>query len=718
MKLRKEENDEILEDSLEYKAALKSVIRYEIQNLLQKLATETGEESIVITTNVSTGTYNHLGSYLGREYLQDGGITVEMLCENFMRFCKSIQVDCEAIQDPERNNSLMEQVNSLTPQEFASAIIRNNAVSKQLSPSTKSAVNSHVRKRQLNKSPHVQDCPPSKRKNLIGSHSPGAVYESVNHNLLNDGNRNGTSLVKEDNPYLVQDKKASPEANNSVPWIKIEPADEYYTEMNPNCENSESQNKMNKNEIHDATSDFVDSDKPPKLNRRKNLIPLANIYKKFGNANKMKAESAPPQEDKPNSILRNLYENSPIYQISDLFSANSDSETTEKIPVSLPSNLAENLASEEFSGTTENLVLSGYYDSDVYPTYRHRQKHLLSKSGSEKKPPKEKMKDKPASSPNGSSSEHPALKTYESGGRLVYSCDVCKRELSHLTSYRRHMKLHTMERPHVCPICQKGFIRKYHCIDHLNKHHRGVRYDPETLKVLDLPASVENEEQQAYSPAELNMSEYNYTLDQSLAGSEAELSVNENIDQSASTMLSELAKSAAKLKQSENGKENLIQPNFLLGSLNESKENLSQSEGSGEVKPAEETSAGEERKPEKGTRKGGMPTALEKIVAELRSAPKNKHKKELSGKKLPDFDKLVEEIPAHLQKYADEENWICLLCDESFPVQSSFSSHMIGHKSAEIVNCNQCPRGFISKELYDEHLVTEHGEGEVNDMDI
>ena len=56
---------------------------------LRKLAAETGEESIVISTNVSLGTYNHLGSGLGQEYLQDGGMTVEVLCENFMSFCKS-----------------------------------------------------------------------------------------------------------------------------------------------------------------------------------------------------------------------------------------------------------------------------------------------------------------------------------------------------------------------------------------------------------------------------------------------------------------------------------------------------------------------------------------------------------------------------------------------------------------------------------------------------
>lgn len=714
MRLRKEENDEILEDTLEYKAAVKSVIRCEIQNLLQKLAIETGEESIVITTNVTAGTYNHLGSYLGREYLQDGGMTVEVLCENFMTFCKSIQNDCIAtIQNPERIGSAAEQVNSISPQNISSSIIRNAVLSQQQSSQSKPLVNSHVRKRQLNKSPHVQDSPPSKRQNLIGSHSPTA-----NQNVFGEENKNDTSLVKGDNQYLVHGKKTSPEVNKTVPWIKVEPADDY-SERNPVCENGESKPKIDNQEIHDTTSDVSDTDKPVVKSRRKNLIPLANIYKKFGNtSNKGKTEPVSAPEDKPNSILRNLYENSPIYQINDLFSANSDSETTDKVPVVLPSNLAENLASEEFSGTTENLVLSGYYDSDVYPTYRHRQKHLLSKAGSEKKPPKDKTKDKPVSaSPNhGSAPDNPALKTYESGGRLVYSCDVCKRELSHLTSYRRHMKLHTMERPHVCPICQKGFIRKYHCIDHLNKHHKGVRFDPESLRVLELPVSVENEDQPAFSPGDLNTSEYNYTLDQSLAGSETDLSVNESIDQSASTMLSELAKSAAKLNQPENAKECLLQSSFLFGNLNDSKENLSQSDECLEVSQSAALPGEEGRKQDKSAKKG-MPTALEKIVAELRSAPKNKHKKELSGKK-SDLLNDLEEIPAHLIKYADEENWICLLCDESFSDRNSFCCHMVGHKSAEIVKCNQCPRGFISKEIYDEHLVSEHGAEDVNDMQV
>ena len=592
-----------------------------------------------------------------------------------------------------------------------SAAVRE-AVSRQFTPLAK-PVNSHIRKRPPTKSWQVQDYPPSKKMNLIGPTSPGLVHESASKSIVNDSNKGDTSLVKGVNACPSQEKKTSPESKSNVPWIKTEPA-ESINDTNANGEHGDIENKMDSPDGQDATSHENYSDKVLIKNRRKNLIPLANIFKKFGN-NTVKPEPEPASIEKPNSIVKNVYENSPLFKVTDLFTTNCDlAETPEKIPISLPSNLAENLSSDDYSATTENLVLSGYYDSDVYPHYRHRQKHPLNKS--DKKPSKERPKEKNLSgSPNGPTSavatDNPALKTYESGGRLVYSCDVCKRELSHLTSYRRHMKLHTMERPHVCPICSKGFIRKYHCIDHLNKHHKGVRFDPESLRLLDLQGSYELDEQQAYSPGDLSTSEYNYTLDQSLAGSEAELSVNDGIDKSASSiassMLSELAKSAARLNQSENAKEKENNESSLqCGIMSESKENLNQSdEARSDVNQSDPSSKEDERKSESRNRKS-MPTALAKIVAELRSAPKAKHRKEPEQNNLSD----LEEIPAHLLKYADEENWICLLCDESFSDQISFHGHMVEHKSAEIVKCDKCPRGFISKEIYDEHLVNDHAE--------
>ena len=571
---------------------------------------------------------------------------------------------------------------------FAIFLAVREAVSRQFTPLAK-PVNSHIRKRPPTKSPQVLGFPPPKKINLIGSSSPGLVQESINRGITNDSNGNETSLVKGVN--VCPEKKTSPDSKSNVPWIKTEPA-ESMNDTNMNGEHDDIENKMDSPDGQDTTSHETNSEKVQIKNRRKNLIPLANIFKKFGN-NAVKPEPESTAIEKPNSIVKNVFENSPVFNVNDLFTVNFETpETPEKIPISLPSNLGENLATDDYAASSENLVLSGYYDSDVYPHYRHRQKHLLNRS--DKKPSKEKPKEKNFSgSPNGplsqllGTADNAAMKMYESGGRLVYSCDVCKRELSHLTSYRRHMKLHTMERPHVCPICSKGFIRKYHCIDHLNKHHKGVRFDPESLKLIDYHGPyTEMDEQQTYSPGDLSTSEYNYTLDQSLAGSEAELSINDGVDQSASSMLSELAKSAARLNQSDDAKEIDHHTGLLSGSLSESKENLNQSdEARSDISQSDLSSKEDERKPESANKKS-MPTSLAKIVAELRSAPKAKHRKEPEQKSLSD----QEEIPTQLLKYADEENWMC----------------------------SKCPRGFISKEIYDEHLVSEHAQQRAENMDI
>lgn len=292
-------------------------------------------------------------------------------------------------------------------------------------------------------------------------------------------------------------------------------------------------------------------------NRPQSLIPLANISKKFGGPSnrhvkqEVQEEEGASMEDKlpsQDSILRSLYDQ-PIYGLDSSALGNDRSDSPSQLPLSLPSNLQESL--DRYPGSSENLVLAGYYDSDNYPRYRQSRKNPSKKSKA-----KEKTNASLSLTENQtpvSQSQEVRMRTFESGGRLVYACDVCKRELSHLTSYRRHMKLHTMERPHKCPVCGKGFIRKYHCIDHLNKHHKDVEFDAETLTLTGqsrglysspTPSGDNPALSDSYS---ISPSEYNYTLDQSLESTpDANQSMNVSIDQSASSILSELARSAAR----------------------------------------------------------------------------------------------------------------------------------------------------------------------------
>ncbi|XP_060568017.1 zinc finger E-box-binding homeobox 1-like [Ruditapes philippinarum] len=624
--VRKESVDEPQEGTEEYRHAIKSVIKCQIQSLLQKLASELGEETIVISTNVTAGTYSQFGSFMGREFLEEKDDYVQSMSYGFNAFCSEKQKLGLVQHDGSDYNVGTEEIHSDVARTTLPAPRKKTPRKRPLTPNYES----HSNKRKQTHYPVETGSSQLFNKSMFQyqsnmNTSPGKGGNSIHMEGSNSSqftDRNSSQCEREVSKIYVP----------NVPFIKSEPIDDYTPmsgDYRPVTTNGNSPDNMIS---HDTdVSPNEESAKNSIANRPTSLIPLANIFKKYGtkpikNEPMKTPESIPESQDREDnlpsekSILRSLY-NQPLYGLEDNSSGTNDFENTGQVGINLPSNLGESM--DQFPSTTENLVLSGYYDSESYPAYRHNKKHPANSSSK-----KSKGRDK-ASTGNTSSSANPSyvdslvspggsdlkMRMFESGGRLVYACDVCKRELSHLTSYRRHMKLHTMDRPHKCPVCSKGFIRKYHCIDHLNKHHKGVDFDHDTLTIRGSSKSL-NESTSYSESLSVSPGEYNYTLDQSLEETDQSVnasvdqsvnasidqSMNASIDQSASNMLSELARSAQKaqlLHQSES--EIIIAPHSEPLELNQSEDDTlknCQLEGIDSKTPESESSRKENENPD------------------------------------------------------------------------------------------------------------------------
>ena len=50
------------------------------------------------------------------------------------------------------------------------------------------------------------------------------------------------------------------------------------------------------------------------------------------------------------------------------------------------------------------------------------------------------------------------------------TCEICGKKLSEPASLYRHRKIHTGDKPHKCPYCDKRFIQRYNMKQHIKTH--------------------------------------------------------------------------------------------------------------------------------------------------------------------------------------------------------------------------------------------------------
>lgn len=74
---------DVIQEIPGYKMILKSVLKRQIQLLVEQLADQTGEESVILTASVIDGSLSHLGTESGKIFLQDH----DDIKKQFLGFC-------------------------------------------------------------------------------------------------------------------------------------------------------------------------------------------------------------------------------------------------------------------------------------------------------------------------------------------------------------------------------------------------------------------------------------------------------------------------------------------------------------------------------------------------------------------------------------------------------------------------------------------------------
>lgn len=57
-----------------------------------------------------------------------------------------------------------------------------------------------------------------------------------------------------------------------------------------------------------------------------------------------------------------------------------------------------------------------------------------------------------------------------------FVCELCSKEVKTVYSLRRHMKIHSGQRPHVCDICDRSFIESGNLRKHIRMHRKEKKH--------------------------------------------------------------------------------------------------------------------------------------------------------------------------------------------------------------------------------------------------
>ncbi|XP_060589068.1 zinc finger protein 37-like isoform X11 [Ruditapes philippinarum] len=466
---------EVIKDIPGYKVILKAIIKSQIQQLVEQLASTTEEESVILTASVADGTLCHLGSDSGKVFLEDH----EDIKSQFLGFClkrhHKKKQEQERKEAQEKEEALARNMQAVTPPRYDGMGNRMGFMSQR--------------------SPRFQ----SPRQQ--GPHPVSMSRVASRGRVVISGNRHQPySMARPARPTLSFDQQVRSPAQGPGPMvtpvrntkldgqvIKIEPEDEDEKSNQSANENTNVQSDVKTN-ISESSQPSSPSIKPSTPSQTQgpsasdnedarsesssSTIPNEASDLKFSDTNPAAGLSL--DSDLSNILPTDSSVNEPSTSqgneqgtmegldpnISVKLEAFGDSEMDLEITgVELGQNTLtqEQMSSQEWMANVQNVMQGasgssadmagqqGYMTVQrVHTPLEYHQSNTCT-SNTWKKKSKVKVKK--------------------------FQCKICMNYYKCLYHLTEHMRVHTGERPFVCSFCNKGFIKKWNLKSHLQTHN-------------------------------------------------------------------------------------------------------------------------------------------------------------------------------------------------------------------------------------------------------